>query len=286
MKDYAKNSYISNLDVKKFLKVVTYNLILIFKLRQGNVSSKKMAIFFSSCHFLRQIRQFACKKQYRVKELPVELIQKVLEFHGKYVSAIDIDNIFIVGDQCLSSVSDEPKWILVQAEKVYRWISVVPIPIKNIGNRCFASPQLIHNLFSRNRQGSLVVNIFPETIQSCCSCHVKSASIALVNSTALDDDLNQKLKTHFTHSKYVQINDLVKIDDSCSFIVKSVETPSGSRKNVGFFIEHGQSSLFQVNGETSKTFSINLKLKKCKLKRNLESYQQIRDCMISIKPSG
>jgi len=61
-----------------------------------------------------------------------------------------------------------------------------------------------------------------------------------------------------TLPKYVQINDLIKIDNSCSFIVKSVEVPKGGRRNAGFFLEHGQSSLFQVRGETSQTFPINL----------------------------
>ena len=288
MKGRIKTSAVSSLDFEKFLKVITYNLILIFKLRHGNFNSKKLAIFFSSCHFLRQIRQFIHKKLFCAEEIPRELIQKILQVHGKYTSDLDIDNIFIVGDECLPSATNQPKWILVQTEKMYRWVAVSALPIKNMGDRCFASPQLIYNLFLKNYQssGSLLAHIFPETIQTCCSSHAKSASIALINSTAQDDDLNQKLKAHFTHPKYVQINDLIKIDNSCSFIVKSVEVPKGGRRNAGFFLEHGQSSLFQVRGETSQTFPINLKLRKSTCKINLETYKEVQDCIISIKPSG
>ena len=279
---------VSPIDFEKFMRVVTYNLILIFKLGHGNINSKKMAIFFSSCHFLRRIRQFFFRELLRVEETPKALIRKVLELHGMYSSALDIDNIFIVGNECLLTATGQPKWFLIQADKTYRWVAVATVPIKDMGNRCFASPQLIYNLFHKNYQtsNSLFVHIYPKSIQTSCSTHAKSASIALLNSAVPDDDLNQKLKAHFTHPKYVQIDDLIKIDDSCSFLIKSVEAPKGSKRNAGFFIEHGQSSLYQASEEASKTFSINFKLKKSVFQQHLESYEQVKDCIISIKPSG
>ena len=276
-------------DFEKLMKVVTYSLILIFKLSQGNISSKKMAIFFSGCHFVRRIRQFVFKKSAHVQETPRELIQKILEMYEVYTPDIDVGNIFIVGNEFLpAAASNQPKWFLVQAENIYRWVTIAALPIKNMGNKCFASHQLMYNLFHKSdgAKESSSVHIFPETMQTSCSGYADSAHIALVNSAAVDDDLNRKLKNHFIHSKYVQINDLVKVDDSLSFVIRSVEAPKDRSKNIGFFLEHGKSSLFQDSSRVSKTFPINFKLKKNLSMANLETCEQIQDCLLLTKPSG
>ncbi len=100
-------------DIESVVRVVTFTLILIFRLRNtgGNsLTARKMGIFFSGCHFLRQVRQYLIKRDIKeVLEIPIELLHKLLTNHK--ISSSDLGNILILSHDF---GVPRPGWMLVR----------------------------------------------------------------------------------------------------------------------------------------------------------------------------
>ena len=67
--------------------------------------------------FCGEYVNFFFREFFHVEETPKALIWKDLKLHGMYSSALDTDNIITVGNKCLFTATDQPKWFLIQAEK-------------------------------------------------------------------------------------------------------------------------------------------------------------------------
>ena len=278
---------IRRLSVESLLKVVAYTLIFAFKLRHRRLSAKKLQIFFAGCHFLRQVRQFAVHKTAVIEEISSELMSQVLKSHGYVDNCLDCGNILLCSSEFLPELWKSPSgWVLAQWYET-RWIKTIPLPIRGMGNKCFANQQLIHN-FVGNRPFNpkeAFVQIFPETFNQLPSCLAQTAHVAVANAPIVEGDVDTLLKSYFASPKYVQDNDLLQLNGNTCCKVKVITLP-GERKNVGFFIEHGKTSLYEVNNESMLRPSINVKLKNSQVKRHFDSYEQIVSCLVPQRPYG
>lgn len=273
-------------DINRVVKVITYSLILVFKFRDRRISSRKMQIFFSSCHFLRLVRQYLVTSNAFVNEIPLQLIQKILEAHKSYDSRIDLGNVLIFGSEFLPQTEKEFSWMLVQTSTGNtRWVCSVSLPIKKMSNQCFCSYQLYHNL-CRKSAVNKSIRIFPETLQETNSSltNASMARVALLNSMQVGDSV-KKLKKFFFFQKYVQPGDLVEVDKEMMLKIESVDGPKSLKRNIGYFIENQKSSLFQLASVPSLKFPTERKLKlNWKTLNSLSTYEEINDCTMLNRP--
>lgn len=268
-------------NLETIVKVVVYSLILIFRLRDRRITTGRMQVFLSGCHFLRQIRQFVVKREVKVCEIPIELIRELLHQHSYHFT--DPGNVLVFGTNFLVRSG----WMLVQTSTgVYRWAYCIPIPIKDTDIKCLACPQFIYNLFRLETRTTLY--IFPETLQQGGITWAASAHVAVVNSPFINhQEVESKLKSFFSSPKYLQYGDMVVVDESLSFLVKAVQGTKSDRKNFGFLVEERKSSLFQLTGANSLRIPY-----KFKLKRNwisccpFDSFEDIVNCVLPVQPGG
>ncbi len=267
------------------VKVVTYSLILIFKFRDKRISSKKMQIFFSSCHFLRLVRQFVLSVDAEIHEIPTELLKKLLEKHGHMSACLDLGNTIIFESSFFTKNIQQYSWLMVQTSSgCARWVQAISLPIKKMGHKCFCTHQLYHNLFAKTTSKPHIIQVFPETLQQSKIEWASTARISLLNSSQTNDDSSvEKLKNFFNIRKYVQIGDLIEVDNSLIFIVHSVDSKS-LKKNIGYFVENQKSSLFQIASVPCLKIPIKRKLKKNLGRLNLTSYEEIKNCTLINQP--
>lgn len=270
-------------DVESVVKVVTYSLILIFKFRDKRINSKKMHIFFSSCHFLRLVRQFMMKTDAEIYEVPTALLKRVLQKHGCFNAHLDLGNILIFGSDFLPKVLKQPRWLLVQTPYcTARWVCAISLPIRKLHNGCFASNQLYHNLFVMKPKSP--IQIFPETLQQTSIPSAITARVSLLNSSQTSSDIVEKLKKFFNSKKYLQPGDLFQVDKGLLFKVHSIDASKSVKKNIGYFVENQKSSLFQLASIPSLQFSVTQKLKKIPTELSFSTFEEIRNCTISNRP--
>ena len=257
---------VSNKDIESVIKMVTYSLILVFKLRNRRITTRKMQIFLSGCHFLRQIRQFVVKRPLdQIAAVPLELIRALLELHSCRTSEIDLGNVLIFSSDFLPQANGAGSWLLVQSGvDRHRWIQAFSLPIKEAESRCLGSPQLIHNLFGPTTSAAhnLQAHLFPET--HGIISFAASARVALISFPDAEKlDIETKLKEFFSSPKYVQQGDVVQVSERLSFIVQSVEGPiKSSKKCLGFFIQDRKTSLYQAASVNSMKIPTISKLKR------------------------
>lgn len=274
-------------DINRVVKVITFSFILVFKFRDKRITSKKMQIFFSCCHFLRLIRQYVIITNAFVEEVPSQVIQKVLETHKVFSRKLDLGNILIFSSDFVPQIEKEFSWMLVQTlAGNARWVCSVSIPLKKMDNRCLCSYQFYHNLFGGKTESN-AIQIFPETVQKSNNINLTNASmvrVALLNSMQNGDSF-KKLKTFFSSPKYVQQGDLVKIDEEMMLSVVSVDGPKSIKRNIGYFVENQKSSLFQVSSIPSLKIPIKRKMKLNWRKWNrLSTYEEIHSMTIASQP--
>lgn len=272
-------------EIECVVKVVTYSLILIFKFRDKRVTSKKMQIFLSSCHFLRLVRQFIPKIAVEINGIPPELIRKLLKKQGLYINNLDIGNTVIFGSDFFAENVGQIKWLLIQTSTgTSRWVCSISLPIKKMGKICLCSYQLLYNLNSQSPSSSMSIQVFPETLQNNNITWASIARVSLLNSTSCSDTAVEKFKNFFSVPKYVQTGDLIELDQGMLFKVDSVDPIKGSKKNIGYLVENQKSSLFQLASVPSLTFPIEKKLKKNFENFDLAEFKEIQNCTIPSLP--
>ena len=273
-------------NLESVVKVVTYSLILIFKFRDKNINSKKMQIFFSSCHFLRRIRQFVLSVDIEINEIPTELFKNILEKHGLISAHLDLGNTIIFESDFFSEGNfKQSNWLLVQTSSgTARWVHAVSLSIKKMKQKCFCTHQLYHNLFFRVNSKPSIIQVFPETLQQSSIDWATNARISLLNSAKASDDSSvEKLKRFFNFKKYVQVGDLIEVDSSFMFIVHSVDSKS-VKKNIGYFVENQKSSLFQLASVPSLKIPIKQKCKRNSNRLELTNFEEIKSCILPNRP--
>jgi hypothetical protein len=271
-------------NIKNFVKVVTYSLILIFKFRHNkHITSKKMQIFFSSCHFLRLVRQFVLAVDAEIHEIPTDLLKNIMKKRGKFDAQLDFENVMIFGTDFLPKNEKLNNWLLVQTyHGNARWVCAISLPVKKMANKCFCSYQLYHNLFERKPKKS--IQVFPETLQQGSIPWASIARVSLLNSSQTNNDIVEKMKKFFSSKRYVQAGDLIEVDKGLIFKVDSVDASKSVKKNIGYFVENQKSSLFQLTSIPSLQFSIERKLKTNLTKLNLITYEEIENCTLPNRP--
>lgn len=272
-------------DIESFVKVVTYSLILIFKFRDKHITSKKMQIFFSSCHFLRLVRQFILAVDAEMHEIPTDLMKSILKKYGKVNAQLDLENVMIFGTDFLPKNEKLTNWLLVQTSHgTARWVCAISLPVKKMGNKCFCSYQLYQNLF--HRKPKTPIQVFPETLQQSSIPWASIARVSLLNSSQTNNDIVEKMKKFFSSIRYVQAGDLIEVDKGLMVKVESVDASKSVKKNIGYFVENQKSSLFQLASVPSLKFSVEKKLKTNPTKWNLRTYEEIESCIMSNRPPG
>ena len=274
-----------SLNLDKSVKLLTFCIIIVFRLRSKSVTTKKMQAFFSACHFLRTIRRFLVKLTADFHSVPVDLLQEILDRHKIYAT-IDLQNALICGTNILTPPVQTPGWMLVQTpnKQICRWVYIVSLPIKRMGRNVIGSNNLRFNLFREEETKTL--HIFPETVCSVGIPYASTIKIAVTASSDPQRDVTTKLKKFFESSKYVQENDYVNVDDSTDFVVKSIEaTPNKTQQtNAGYLIRTDKSSLFQLVNEPVFKPHVSCKLKNNRLKSNLDSYENITGSVLATEP--
>jgi len=287
----------STLELFSLVNVVKYSLILIFfnnKIDNRRVAAKRVQFFLGGCHFLKQARRFLMKSNFQLVEVPEDIMKKLLNNDHIRSLQLDLGNIVIFGKDGLLPKSANLCWLLVknaeQSKTHWRLMFAVQLPILNMENYCFASSQLINNLFlKRHTTKSLIISVFPEATvgQSGVFC-ASSMKLALLNSSqSSNEEINEKLKQFFSFPRYVQINDVVQVDNQFSFVVKSVKEAAETHKNnLGFLVDKS-SSVYQQpsNLPMLKIFS-NVKMKSNMDNVKLESLQDILNAITSVQPPG
>ena len=280
-----KDNHIGKMNLEKVIKVVTYALVFAFKLRHQRLSTR-MQLLISGCHFLRQIRQFVSRVTAEVHECPLELMKRVLKYHGALEPNIDFGNLLVCGSEFFPKFLKNFRWGLVEAD-VTRWVLIISLPIKGMGNKCFGSQQLIFNLFGRaSKNKQLIALLYPETLREICSSNATVARIALINSQSSNSDVSNKLKEYFSISRYVQVDDLISVDDNTTVLIKSIEFPQSKPKNLGFLVEQGITTLYKVTSISSLRLPFYFKLKNNQSTGPFDCYDQIINCFIPCKPYG
>lgn len=272
-----------SLSLENSVKLLTFSLIIIFKLRNQRITSRKMHVFFTACHFLRTIRRFVVKLTADFQNVPVELIEDILNKHN--VCSNDLYNTLLCGPELLST-NQTSSWMLVRTpdKQTSRWVFLVVLPIKKMGRNVLGNQTLQFNLF--REEGAKTLNIFPETACPFEIPYATSVTIALTASSDLKQDANEKLKKFFEVPKYVQEDDYVNLCDSSAFIVKSIKTSGKAKKNAGYFIQIEKSSLFQVESEPALKPPVICKLRKNQHRHILDSYDDIMGSTIQMEPYG
>jgi hypothetical protein len=244
-----------------------------------------MQIFFSSCHFLRLVRQFILAVDAEMHEIPTDLMKSILKKYGKVNAQLDLENVMIFGTDFLPKNEKLTNWLLVQTSYgTARWVCAISLPIKKMGNKCFCSYQLYHNLF--NRKPKTPIQVFPETLQQSSIPWASIARVSLLNSSQTNNDIVEKMKKFFSSIRYVQAGDLIEVDKGLIFKVDSVDASKSVKKNIGYFVENQKSSLFQLASVPSLKFSVEKKLKTNPTKWNLRTYEEIESCTMPNRPPG
>ena len=257
-----------------------------------------MQFFFSGYHFLRQLRKFALEIKVNLIEVPEDLMKMLIQTDAKCSHSdhyhLDLGNTIIVG----KSHQLLPKgWLCVKTDYATRLAFLLQLPIR-MKNSCFASSQLIQNLFPKhhainNKSSGTIINIFPEAViePSAFVC-ASSMKLALLNNNQpiSNDDVNEKLKNYFSIPKYIQVNDVVKVDNHLSFVVRSLSTEASKKQNnLGFFVDTTTSVYQQISSQPSLKIFSTVKMKSNVMKLKLESFQDLQtilDSIISTIPSG
>lgn len=274
-------SRMKSLSLEQSVKLLTFCLIIVFKLRKKQVTSKKMRLFFSACHFLRTIRRFVVKLTAEFQSVPTDLMRDILNEH-KIFSVLDLHNTLICGSDFITTV-ETPSWMLVQTldKKTSRWICLVSLPIKRIGRNILGSPTLQFNLFKEAECKTL--NIFPEAVCPFGIPYASSVTIALTASSDLKEDINIKLKKFFKVPKYLQEGDYIELDSSSALLVKSIKA---SVRNIGYLVQTEESSLYQVESEHTLKPPVIRKLRNNQLKAKFDSYENIVESLVTLEPLG
>lgn len=264
--------------LERILKVVTYTLIVVFKLRHRRLSANKMQIFFSACHFLRRVRQLVVHTGVELHETPRTLVRTILRRHGALRPDLDCGNLLICGPELLPSASKDPKWVLVGSKTATRWVAVVALPVLGMKNHCFADRQLIHNL------GGSAIRLHPETLRERCGSHTTRAEVV---STIADSEGDLLLEDWFTIPRYVQVGDLVLLGQGRAFAVRHLATSPSSPKSPGLFVVKGITSLYCTGGAgPGPVPGRTMKLRHGTGRSPLDSFERISDCVISHQPKG
>ena len=287
----------STLELISLVNVVKYSLILIFfnnKIGNRRIDDKRIQFFLAGCHFLKQARRFLMKINFQLVEVPEDIMKKLLNNDQIRSLQLDLGNVVIFGKDGLLPKFANLCWLLVKTAEqsnAHRLVFAVQLPILNMENNCFASSQLINNLFlKRHTTKSSIISVFPEATvgQSgvvFCACSMK---LALLNSSQTsNEEINEKLKQFFSFPRYVQINDVVQVDNQFSFVVKSVEAAAERHKNnLGFLVDTSSSVYQQSSNLPMFKIFYNVKMKSNMENVKLESFQDIFNAITSLQPPG
>ena len=273
-------------------RVVSYCLIVIFRLNCGPVSRSKMQAFLFGCHFFRQIVQFIKSVDVELHEISTELVDKLIAHHCCHDGNVGAGNLLICSSSFLGQTLSSPMWILSQGE-ANRWLPIIAVPFSGAGNKCFAGQQLLHNLAPKKlAEGEpLNVKLFPETICLSCSTFANTVHIAFVSSqssglSTASFQLDAFLKEYFTLPKYVQAGDLIEIEDGAAIFIEDVIGNISNKKNLGYMVQHDKTTFLQVTNKPMLKCAVRVKLKRCTSYNCFNSFHDIMKYQTPLQPGG